>query len=277
MIALQQQQQKQQDFNYKAALWTIGVHALLLLLFFLIYFTINPIPPPPPVNEGGGLEVNLGNSDNGSGNDQPMSQKKPAPYQAAVVFKSVAGKSSLPKEIMRTTEADAPVVDNTRHKTTPVQPAENKAKPQPQQKQKQKYAYTGETGPGGNSAAKNAPGTSEGNTTGPGDRGVPGGTPGATNYTGIPGDGTGGIGHNLKGRDINPKKFEAEFSESGKVVIHVTVDKNGAIIDKMVKSSSSPQLTKVAMEKINTVKFSKSEGQEPEQSGDVTFYFKTHQ
>ncbi|MCW3123410.1 MAG: hypothetical protein JWQ38_2902 [Flavipsychrobacter sp.] len=274
MIAIQQQQQP--AFNTKAALWTVGVHALLLLLFILLSYTVTPPVLAVPTVDSGGIEVNLGTSDNGSGKNQPMSKKAPAAYQATVVFKSAAVTSSLPKEIVQTTEPDAPEVDNTRHKNNAPTPAiENKPVTKPQEKPK--YAYAGDHGPGGNSAAQNSPGTSEGNTHGPGDRGVPGGTPGAPNYTGIPGDGTGGIGHTLTGRDIYPKKFEAEFSESGKVVIHVTVNKSGAIINKRVKSTSSPQLTKLALEKINTVKFSASNGSEPEQSGDVTFYFKTRQ
>jgi hypothetical protein len=271
MIAIQQQQPA---INNEALAWTIGVHALLLLLFFFLRYTI--MPPPPLVDLGGGLEVNLGTSDNGSGHDQPMSKKAPAAYQAAVVYKSVSVKSSVPKEIFRSTEADAPVVDEARHKKTPVQqPTENNPKPKPQEKPK--YAYAGDNGPGGNSAVVNAPGGNEGNTHGPGDRGVPGGTPGAANYTGIPGNGTGGIGHTLTGRTISPDKFEAEFHESGKVVIHVTVDRSGDIIDQRVKSSSSAQLTKLALEKLNTAHFSKSDGTEPQQFGDVTFYFKSHQ
>ncbi len=273
MIALQQQ--RQPVFNTKAAMWTILIHVLLLLLFFLISYTISP--PPPPAFLEGGLEVNLGTSDNGSGDDQPMSKKSPAPYQAAVVYKNNAPKVSIPHDVVRSNEADAPSVDNTRTKTKVVQPADNNTnKPTPPKpREKPKYSYAGETGQGGNSATQNAPGTSEGNTTGPGDRGVPGGTPGATNYTGVPGNGSGGIGHNLRGREIYPKKFEAEFNESGKVVIYVTVNRSGAIINKRVKSTSGPTLTRLAMEKLSTVKFSASEGQEPEQSGDVTFYFKT--
>ena len=111
----------------------------------------------------------------------------------------------------------------------------------------------------------------------PRDQGVQGGTPGAANYSGIPGNGTGGIGHTLSGRAISPDKFEAEFRESGKVVIHVTVDKNGNIIDKRVKTSSSPQLTKIALDKLSNARFSKSEGPEPQQFGDVTIIFKTRQ
>jgi len=272
MVALQQQQQQAQ-INGKALAWTVGVHALLFLLFILLHYDI--INPPPPVDVGGGLEVNLGTSDNGSGNDQPMSTKAPAPYQATVVFKAAAAKSSIPKDIVRSEQADAPEVNNTTTKARGTEAAKEKPKAKPEEKPK--YTYAGDNGPGGNSAAQDRKGTSEGNTSGPGDRGVPGGTPGAANYSGIPGNGTGGIGHTLTGRTISPDKFEAEFHESGKVVIHVTVDRNGEIVNKFVKSSSSPQLTRLALEKLNNARFSKSEGPEPQQFGDVTIIFKTRQ
>lgn len=273
MIALQQQEE---TINKKALAWTVGVHALLLLLFILLRYTITPIPPA--VTDEGGLEVNLGTSDNGSGNDQPMSTKKPAPYQASVVYKSVAAKSDIPKDIVRSTEADAPDVDNNKNnkKVTPV--AETQPKEKPKAQEKPKYLMPGGTGEGGNSAAQNAKGTSEGNTTGPGDRGVPGGTPGAANYTGIPGNGTGGrIAHTLTGRSISPDKFTAEFHEGGKVVIRVTVDKAGNIISKSVVSSSSPELKAIALNKLANAKFSPSDGSEPEQHGLITINFITRQ
>lgn len=266
MIALQQEQP---PVNYKALAWTVGVHALLFLLFFLLYTTTQI---PPPIDNSGGLEVNLGTSETGSEHDQPSSTKDPAAYQASVVFKSVAAKSSIPKDIARTTQADAPDV-NTANKKDGKAPTNEKGHKQ----EKPKYTYAGDNGQGGNSANQNLPGKSEGITTGPGDQGVPGGTPNAANYTGIPGNGTGGIGHTLSGRTISPDKFEAEFHESGKVVIHVTVDRNGNIVNKFVKSSSSPQLTRLAIEKLNNSRFSKSEGPEPQQFGDVTIIFKTRQ
>jgi TonB family protein len=267
MIAIQPQQQP--AINNKALAWTIGVHALLLLLFFFLRYNI---VNPPPVTDGGGLEVNLGTSETGSGNDQPMSTKKPAPYQASVVFKSAPSKATLPKDIIKSNDGDAPVVDNTKVKNTSTEAGvKSHAKEIP------KYTYQGDKGQGGNDAAQNKPGKGEGVAGGPGDQGVPGGTPGAANYTGIPGNGSGGIGHTLSGRKITPEVFEAEFHESGKVVIHVTVDRNGNIIDRRVKSSSSAQLTKLALEKLNDARFSKSEGPEPQQFGDVTIIFKTRQ
>src|ERR1700761_8366644 len=132
-------QLNKQTVNNKALAWTVGVHLLLfLLLFFLRYNIATPVQPTTV--DTGGLEVNLGTSDNGSGKDQPMSTKSPAAYQAAVVYKSVASKSSLPKDIVRSTEADAPEVDNTKHKKTVVAPtptiAEKSAPPKPVEKPK---------------------------------------------------------------------------------------------------------------------------------------------
>lgn len=271
MVAIQQQEQ---PVNYKALGWTVGVHCLLFLLFFLARYTY---PFPPPVDYGdGGLEVNLGTSTDGSGTDQPMNTKAPAPYQATVVFKSAPAKSDIPKNIAQTTAEDAPEVNTNNTKKTVSTPV-NETKKKKQPEQKAKYSYPGESGEGGNNAAQNKPGTGEGNGTGPGDKGVPGGTPGAPNYSGVPGSGTGGIGHTLAGRDINPKQFVAEFSESGKVVIHVTVDRKGNIINKYIKSSSSSQLNKLALEQLSHVKFSQSESPDPQQFGDITIFFKTRQ
>ncbi len=277
MVAIQHrgniQSGNDKPVNYKALAWTIGVHALLLIVLYFIVFVIQPAPPAP-VGEGG-MEVNLGTSDNGSGTDQPMNTKAPAQYQATVVFKSTPVKSSAPKEMMRSTEADAPEVNDNNKKNSkavvavPKEPAHKQEKP--------KYSYPGENGEGGNRAAENRPGKNEGNGNGPGDKGVPSGTPGATNYSGTPGagNGNGAIGHTLGGRDIFPKQFVAEFNESGKVVVHVTVDRSGNIINKYIKSSSSSQLNKIALEEINNVRFSKSDSPDPQQFGDVTIIFKT--
>ncbi|GAA4467308.1 hypothetical protein GCM10023093_22980 [Nemorincola caseinilytica] len=261
------QHTKQPAVNNKALAWSIGIHALLLLLFFFFSYTI---PTVQTTDIGGGLEVNLGTSEDGSGTDQPMSRKDPAEYQATVVYKTTAARSSVPQNIMQTDQGDAPAVENMSKKNGRDNATEAGAA-----RQSPRYTYAGDRGEGGNSAQQDMAGKSEGNTTGSGDRGVPSGTPGAENYTGTPGNGTGGIGHTLSGRHIYPDKFEAEFSESGKVVIHVTVDRNGNIVDKRVKSSSGAHLTRIALEKLSAAKFSKSDGSEPQQFGDVTIIFKT--
>lgn len=272
----------------KAIAWTVGIHILLILLFLLVKYSV----PAAMAVEELGMEVNLGTSENGSGDDQPMDPEDPAAAVALNNTPASVSQETNEKELMESDEADAPVIkritpnNNNKRKepaTTPgrrTTPATNPtaitgANNTTQQTQRPRYVYDGATGKGGNSASGNQPGTSEGNTTGDGDRGVPGGTPGAINYTGSPGPGTGGISHTLAGRDISPKKFSAEFNEGGKVVIRIKVDRNGNIISKTVKSSPSSTLSKIALQKLEQAKFSASPDAAPEQFGDITIIFKT--
>lgn len=270
----------QQSINIKASVWTVAVHVVLLLLFFFIkYNTITE----QPLQELG-MEVNLGTDADGSGTDQPMVAEDPAPdnREANNVIVATPQETNTEKEVLKTEEPDAPVINTkpvrntvvtekpkqtTKTNTQTTQPAQ----PKPQQP---RYVYNGGTGRGGNSAATNKPGTGEGNTTGSGDRGVPGGTPGASNYTGTPG--RGGISHTIRGRSIIAfPPPEADYKEGGKVVIRVTVNKDGEIVGKQVKSFSNAEIKNIALRKLDKVKFSKRTDSDEEQFGDITFVFKT--
>src|SRR5580692_5156335 len=78
--------------NVKASGYTLLICAVLLFLFFYITWTL-PAQPQPIVEEG--MEVNLGNSDQGLGADQPylpgqssaQDQEKYTPPKQAVVDK----------------------------------------------------------------------------------------------------------------------------------------------------------------------------------------------
>lgn len=276
----------QQSINIKASVWTVAVHVVLLLLFFFIkYNTITE----QPLQELG-MEVNLGTDADGSGTDQPMITEDPAPdnREANNVTVATPQETNTEKEVLKTEEPDAPVINTkpaetkkpvrntvvaekqkqtTKTNTQTTQPAQ----PKPQQP---RYVYNGGIGRGGNSAATNKPGTGEGNTTGSGDRGVPGGTPGASNYTGTPG--RGGISHTIRGRSIIAfPPPEADYKEGGKVVIRVTVNKDGEIVGKQVKSFSNAEIKNIALRKLDKVKFSKRTDSDEEQFGDITFVFKT--
>lgn len=274
-----------QPTRTKALAWTAGIHIILILLFILLKYSV----PSAMAVEELGMEVNLGTSDNGSGDDQPMNMEDPAAAAALNNTTASSSQESSEKELMESDDADAPVIKRTipTQNHTRREPSTHNSRqttPSPntrttatttQQAPQPRYVYDGATGRGGNSASANQPGTSEGNTTGDGDRGVPGGTPGASNYTGSPGPGTGGISHTLTGRDISPKRFSAEFNEGGKVVIRIKVDRNGNIISKTVKSSPSTALTKIALQKLSQAKFSASPNAAPEQFGEITIVFKT--
>lgn len=272
-----------QPINIKAAATTVVVHVLLLLLLLFISYAS---PAPAPVEELG-MEVNLGTSGDGSGADQPMSVGTPAVSDVATTYKSAAAQSEDTRDLMQSNDPDAPAIappvtnTNARFNNRPDNNQRIRRDNQQtnaslnQQAQRPRYVYGGGTGQGGNNAAIDQPGTSEGNTTGTGDRGVPGGTPGSTNYTGSPGNGTGGISHTLSGRDISPRQFVAEFTEGGKVVVRVKVDREGNIISRTIKSSSNRRLNDIALQKLDEAKFSKNPNAAPEQIGDITFVFKT--
>jgi outer membrane biosynthesis protein TonB len=273
----------EQPVNIKAAAWTIGVHIALLLLFLLFRYSL---PVQQPVQELG-MEVNLGSSLNGSGDDQPMATEQPAPDAASVSFKSAAQQTTAAKEMEESNDPDAPAINqpNHSHATTHAntmtetrtrhsnQPNTESNSPR---QQRPRYTYNGSTGTGGNGAMQDHPGTNEGNTTGPGDRGVPNGTPGAANYEGSPGNGNGGINHNLTGRSIVafPPR-EADFKEGGRVVIKVTVNREGVITEKRIVSISNAALRDIALRKVEKIRFNKSDSAPAEQFGNITFVFKT--
>jgi len=264
---------------------TIGIHVLLLLFFLWWHYNL---PQPVVTVPDMGMEVNLGSSPDGSGTDQPMDVDDPA-AMAATTHAHAAQSSASSAEIERTNEEDAPSLANNnatnrrqdQHNSSNRQTGSTgmpNTSPKAQPAPKPRYVYQGGTGRGGNSAAVNHPGSSEGNTTGPGDRGVPGGTPGASNYTGTPGTGTGGISYKLDGRSIVafPPR-EARFREGGRVVVRVTVDRNGEIVNKQIISSTNTELSPIALHKLQQVRFNKSESAPAEQFGNITFEFKTGQ
>lgn len=268
----------------KPLIITAAVHAILLLVLILWRFSVPTQTTPLPEL---GMEVNLGTSPDGSGKDQPMDIEDPA-AEAADKAASSAGEEADNPEVESSNEDNAPSVPersksrtprraNNRVETRPGTRATSAAATTPQP-QKPRYVYPGSSGKGGNSATANMPGTSEGNTTGPGDRGVPRGTPGATNYVGSPGLGTGGISHSLEGRNIVvfPPK-DAKFREGGRVVVRVTVDRDGDIVNKQIKSSTNSELSPIALRKLQQVRFNKSPTAPEEQFGNIIFVFKTRQ
>lgn len=264
---------KENQINSRAAILTVGVHILLLLLCLFIGYTL---PASPAITDEMGMEVNLGNSDDGSGDNQAFSTEHPA-YQPEESSKSKPQDASESTPDLTTDENDA---DAPSLKAKPVKAKVQAAKPDNQHKttvqQKPKILFPAQNGNGGNGAQINQAGGSEGNGTGNGDKGVAGGTPGAANYAGIPGTGTGGIAHSFNDRSMIAKpKPDAEFREGGKVVVRVTVNRDGQVINKSIKSAATPELGKIALKKIEEVRFSKSEQAPPEQFGDITFVFKT--
>lgn len=268
----------EQSKNIKAITITAVIHTVLLLLFLLVRYTL---PAQEPAEEML-MEVNLGTSDNGSGDDQPEIPDDPAAANEAIASNASSENHNAEERAMHTSEDDdAPAVANntsntrnrrdTRNNNTPkrnnTRSSNDNASHTTTKPQQAKYVMPGGTGRGGNSAAGNKPGTSEGIGTGTGDMGVPGGTPGAKNYF--------GTSYRLGNRQMVARpEPNAEFNEGGKVVVNVTVNRDGVIKSYRITSAANSKLRDIAERKLKSIRFNKAPSAPVEQFGDITFIFK---
>lgn len=222
--------------NIQASLYTAGIAFAMLLVIFLVKF-YEPIVPPAPQEEY--IDINLGSSDVGSGNDQPQLPGQPAPAQQVAytpVHEARQSSSEPVKDIEENNDNEAAPVykpsvtkpdakkinEETRvEKTTPTTAAVTPT-PTPPRPRAVMGQVRGGNGNGGNGADTYKPGTGEGQGGGPGDQGSIGGNPNGKNYT----------PKRLGVRVVNmpTKNFQDDFNESGKVVLEITVDDDGRLV-----------------------------------------------
>lgn len=282
--------------NVKAGTITGVISGALLLFFFLVSWSV-PVVPPPPVEEG--MEVNLGNSDDGSGDVQPL---RPGPPAAAEKEVNTPPKAvNTPVENVKAVETDdndeeapdvkvpKPKVSNPESKVIPTKEnttttKKNNTKPQVVENPKPappkpRATYKGGdgSGPGGNNADTWNDSKSQGNTSGSGDRGKINGDPNSKNYDGFGGSGNGSytIQGNLKGRAIiRQPSFQDEFNENAKVAVDLSVDASGAVTNATYQprgsTTSNASMKDIALRKARQLKFGAGE----EQRGTIIFNFK---
>ena len=274
-----------------AGFYTLLICGILLLLLFFISWNL-PFNPPVPVEEG--LEVNLGNSDHGLGNDQPYLPGEPSrqDQEKYTPPKSMAATKEALKDV-ETDDKDpeAPTVKQppvtkpeatkipekdltvkTPHKT--IQPSVNPT-PAPPHPKAVFHGVNGE-GTGGNDADHFKAGGNQGIAGGTGDQGQPGGDPNSTNYKGG-GHGNGiAIAHGLQGRRISrTPSFTDEFNENAKVAVDIRVDATGNVISAIYQAKGSTtadaNLKEIAVRKAHQVKFNSGSD---ESAGTLIFNFK---
>ncbi|PWT96381.1 MAG: hypothetical protein C5B52_15915 [Bacteroidetes bacterium] len=281
--------------NVQAGTITGVLIGSLFMFFFLVSWSI-PTVTVPPVEEG--MEVNLGNSDDGKGDIQPLIPGEPAVAKEVVNTPPKASttqtqdakavetddkdaeapevhvpkpKVSNPKSLNIPTKENTSVVKTTKPKPEIVE----NPKPTPP---KPKYVYQGGSGngPGGNNADTWNGSKSEGNTTGTGDRGKINGDPNSKNYDGSGGHGNSGysVTGNLKGRKIlRQPSFTDDFNENAHVAVDLTVDASGAVVDASYQprgsTTSDSDLKNIAIRKARQLKFAAGE----EQKGTIIFNF----
>lgn len=259
--------------NLQASAYTALVMGLLLLIFFFVSWSLPPLPEPL-ANEG--IEVNLGSSDAGMGDDQPFEPGSPAPaeQQAYTPPAPTPVHEEPAKEDEDDKEPDAPVIkkptitkpDATKRpekdvvKSKPTtKPVETPPAPTPP-RPKAVFKGVNGIGTGGNEADSYKKGGNQGIAGGTGDQGRPGGNPNSGNYTGG-GTGSGGISvrSGLGNRIITSlPRFTDDFDEAGKVVVAVKFGTDGRAIETNVvakgTTTGSSTLKSIALRKAKEIK-----------------------
>jgi len=220
--------------NKKAFAYTVVICGVLLILAFIITWPI--LLPSPPIAQDL-LEINLGNNEEGFGEEQPLIKGEMAPAQEAAVQaqKAVATKEEPAKDIQPDENAEADAAPITKpEKPTPktnniakepiTQPVK-KTSPTPvvappaPKPQKPKITYNGPGNGTGNGATEDNGYRYQGNKPGgTGDAGDPSGKP--DSYGNTPGGKSGGP------RVIGNRKIIKYYSFTGdmeKATVYATV------------------------------------------------------
>jgi TonB family protein len=268
---------------------TVLIHGILLIiLLWLVLHT--PIPPYP---EGGGgpgmgIEVNLGNSSEGMDIIQPKEVVVPD-YKETQSKQTSASEEKL---LTDNSEESEPINNSEKPekkyhkkaKTNKIVPSEAKTEDKNSKSViNAKALYTGKTKTGG----------SQGITGKPGDQGNPDGLTGSVKYTGQgkgTGNGTGGgvgngtgngigdgISFSLEGRNfVSLPKPDYNYQVDGTVVVEITVDQNGNVINAIpgVKGSNTldDYLLQAAKKAALKAKFDKK-ADSPIQKGQIKYHF----
>ena len=197
---------------------------ILLFIWFFIYI-LKDDPNIPAVYETGEIAINFGTSNVGQGEVQPTEPIKTAPTPAPAETAKAAAQN-----ITTQTTKVAPVIKSSETKSTTSSNATVKPKavesPKPSKSTSDALSSL-INGPKSDGKAQGG----EGDDNKAGDKGSPDGDPYASAYFGS-GKGNGGGGWGLKGRKLsNSGKEVQNCNESGTVVVQITVNRSGNVID----------------------------------------------
>lgn len=278
--------------HYKAAAVTIVVHAVLLFLFFVITIAM-AVPTPPQPEEG--IEVNLGNSDIGFGDVQPLIPDEPAPESIPETTttppqQQIAASDNEPeKELSERDDADAPEVNKPAKVTKPTKTVPKETPPVATTKPaattvvnpkpappKPKAVYGGGTGTGGNNSDTYNNSRNQGIAGGTGDQGKANGNPNSDNYNGNGGGGTGGPRVTSGNRKIiKYYSFSGDLEKATiYAVIKVSPEGRGTFVRIGPRSTSVSQAyANAIIEYLRNIQFDKSA---QESTVTVQFNFKVN-
>ncbi len=262
----------------------------LLVLFLILYNLITPNPPFPESGGGGGQEIALGminvGNDNVEFND--MGKVTDVVAETTPEEKVVTDENG---EDVGLTETKTEVKED-KMVIKPVKPKEKVVKEVVKEKTEaekllEKFKKNkGKNGGGiGNNATAGQNGAPDGDPFKDGTGGSGGGTGGGNGTGNGPGSGPGSgpgfaggkYGVDLKGRAVvKPPKLPSDTKEEGKVVVEITVDSEGNVVEANPNgrgtTTSSALLKAKAKQAALATKFN-VDGKFEEQRGTITIVF----
>lgn len=286
---------------------TLVFHGLLIFLFFAIVFH-TPIPPWPEEGGGGGgngLEINLGTSNEGMGENQfaelsipDFENKKVA---EPVVQPDQKTQNNQTEDVL-TQENEESVSMPTKQENNKKKTEPNAVVNQPVQKEVVKQPVVNP-----NALYKKNKNTNDGTTGKPGNQGREDGTPGKGNYGGTgtgsgTGDGSGtgsgsgsgsgsgngsgtgggtgsGVSYDLGGRPARMlQKPFYDSPEQGKIVVTIKVNKQGKVTYASAGAKGTT-ITEIGLRQqaenaARKTVFAVDENAPEEQKGTITYVFK---
>ena len=265
----------------------ISLGIFLLLLLFLIFYIIVTPNPPFPVTEGGGggIEFNIGNLIEGTGNVDGDGIGEAVNVVASTEI-TPENQETNANELVTSDQGEDINITKTDNKNTstnatvviPVKPKVKTAAELLAEKFNKNKGNNGGGGDGNSGHAGND-GRPDGNPNTNGNGGTGGGEGGGDGPGKGPGKGpgNGGYGFSLAGRSVmTPPVLSKDTKEEGKVVVEITVDKNGKVIKAEPNgrgtNTQSPMLKAKARQAALATTFNVSEEFE-EQKGTITIIF----
>ena len=262
---------KREKFDIFSVLWTILLHGLAIVLLLLLHLN------KPVAQAESGVPVMLGNMGN-LDTDYEFTEvnSMPAPAHAAVPV-PVAPQA----EPAITQNLEETVAIESGEKEKPVKPVETPRQPTPeeiraeQERQAAEQANNLLANAFGRSSTMQASAPTENNSDVQG-------TPGLTEGNSTQGKSSGSAGYgtwDLGGRDMLgelPRPAYNGIQEEGRVVVTITVDPEGNVIDTRINNRTNTtnlQLRNAAVEAARRTKFNATSGSN-NQSGTITYYFK---
>ncbi len=272
----------------RSLILTVFIHGLIFLALLFIMMR-SSIPPFPDAGGSGGVLVNIGYLEAATGEIQPMSEnitENPNPEKVKPQPKAEEEK------ILTSNDAESPVV-RTAEKKEANKNRKNETKT-PVKTEKKISVPVRIVDPRALYQGKNTNSVSQGTAkTGSGDQGDKNGNP-FSKYTGKNGNGTGpgegdgtgpgkgpgngGISFDLAGRRLVRKpSIDDKSQETGRVVVSITVDKEGNVTEARPgargSTTTSSYLFGKAREAAMKAKFSPNTDGADIQKGTMTFVF----